>query len=60
MEMNREDRHSLEALLDEIEHLSDRKNDQRVLSAGSDVYLNIYDMVTLTEQNVSVNILILL
>lgn len=37
---------SLDALLDEIEQLSDRKDDQRSLSTGSEVYLNVYDMVT--------------
>ena len=55
MEMSAEDRNSLDALLDEIEHLSDRRNEQRVMSVGANVYLNIYDMVP--EQSVSVNII---
>lgn len=36
---------SLDALIDTLELLSDRQDDQRVLVTGSDVYLNIYDMV---------------
>lgn len=48
-----DDQDSLEALLDEIEHLSDRKDDQRSAASGSHVYLNIYDMVL--QQNSGVN-----
>ena len=51
VEMSTEDRDSLDALLDEIEHLSDRNEDQRAVSVGCHVYLNIYDMVL--EQNCS-------
>ncbi len=37
---------SIDALLDEIENVSGRHEDQRSSSApGCDVYLNIYDMV---------------
>lgn len=43
--MDAERSSDLDALLDEIEHLSGRQDDQRSLPAGSDVHLNIYNMV---------------
>lgn len=40
------DRTSLDSLLDELECESDRKEAEReTRSQGSDVYLNVYDMV---------------
>ena len=40
-----EDRSDLEDLLDSLELLSERKDDQRAKFVGSDVRLNVYDMV---------------
>ncbi len=37
---------ALEDLLDNLELLSNRKDDQRTVIVGSDVRLNIYDMVS--------------
>ena len=40
------DRTSLDSLLDELEYESDRKEAEReTRNQGSDVYLNVYDMV---------------
>lgn len=51
--MDEGDRNSLDALLDEIEHLSDRKDDQRSEMIGSNVHLNVYNMVRQQLQLVS-------
>lgn len=47
MAMQREDANSLDDLLDEIQHLSGRNDEQRaeIEPRGSDVFLNVYDMV---------------
>ena len=42
---NEDARSALEDLLDNLELLADRKDDQRSVMSGSDVRLNIYDMV---------------
>lgn len=47
-----DDRSALEDLLDNLELLSDRKDDQRSAITGSDVRLNIYDMVSAKKSQI--------
>lgn len=41
---------SLDALLDEIEQLSGRNEDQRSQASCSDIHLNVYNMVNCADR----------
>ena len=43
--LSEEDASSLEDLLDSLEHISMRNDDQRAVLEGSGVRVNVYDMV---------------